>query len=133
MQSGYSNVVSAKTPYRDGFGDGDGDGSAHPAGAITFQLVPLLGGFCARLSTSASSWTSSYGAREIHLTFFPDEPDADAQRFDLYQLEDGQNMTFQKTVLGLGVLRAIKARFVLLGENGTPVFISSLQSVETQS
>jgi hypothetical protein len=131
MLTAFSPVGVGRASFADGFGDGDGDGSAHPAGAITFSLVPLLGGFCGRLNTSGAAWLEGYGAREIILTCFEAESTADALRFNLYQLESGQNLTFQKTVLGLGVLRPILARFVLLGDNGAPVFISALKGVET--
>jgi hypothetical protein len=131
--SGFSPVASAKTFERDGFGDGDGDGNQHPGGAIVFELVPLLGGFCARFQCAGNDWRAARGAAQIRLTLFAADGLSDAQNLKVYDLKNGQNMNLQKTVFGLAPSRFYKTRFVLMNATGTPVFVSSLQIVQTLS
>jgi uncharacterized protein YcsI (UPF0317 family) len=131
MATTFSNVVSAKTLNRDGYGDGDGDGANHQAGPITFHLVPLKGGFCARLSAAGKNWRQAYNAKFIRLSFFEDALDGEAQNIEIYEVEPSDNITLQKTVLDLSANQFFNARFVLLNAQGNPAFVSSLRRVKT--
>jgi hypothetical protein len=133
MQTTPSNVASVLIPQRPRVSGYSNTATTSIALPVTFEIVPLLRGFCARLSCPVEGWFKSYGAREIRLDYHSDSADFEPQSVEIYTVEDEQNMSFQKTVLGLGANRAIQARFVLLGENGAPVFVSTLQNVETLS
>jgi hypothetical protein len=130
-RSRYSNTVQGKTLHIDGFGDGDGDGLDHPGGAIQFQLIPLLGGFVAVLECPRAGWFDALNAAQIRLSYYVAAPGFVSQNVEIYAVEPGQNMTLQKTVLGLPHSHEVRARFMLLDESGDAVFVSTLASVQT--
>jgi hypothetical protein len=133
MQTQFSTVVSCRTKHPDGFADGDGDGSDHPSGAISFEIVPLLGGFCARLNCPKRGWKNLFGASQIRLTYFEILPGSTVNNVEIYTVESGQNFTLQKTVLGLEETRDYRVRFLLINADNVPVFASTLHDVKTLS
>jgi hypothetical protein len=98
---------------------------------VEVALYPLLRGFVARLSCPVEGWFKTYGARQIRLDYYTDNANFEPQSVEIYTVEDGQNLTLQKTILTLGFSQSIKARFVLLDENNAPFWISSLKEVVT--
>jgi hypothetical protein len=98
---------------------------------VAVALHPLLRGFVARLSCPVEGWSKTYGARQIRLDYYTDSADFEPQSVEIYTVEDGQNLTLQKTILTLGFSQSIKARFVLLDENNAPLWVSSLTEVVT--
>jgi hypothetical protein len=95
------------------------------------EVLPLLRGFCARLSCPKEGWFKSYGARHIRLDYYTDSADFEPQSVEIYTVTDRQNLALQKTILGLGGDEFIYVRFVLLNDDLDTIFSSSPQAVKT--
>lgn len=98
---------------------------------VAFSVVPLLGGFCARLSPPARGWFKTYAATAAWLEYAPSEARDAVSATLIYEPHRVQNLRLQKTVLGLAARTSFHVRLVLLNNARERIYVSPATEVQT--
>jgi hypothetical protein len=104
-----------------------------PIAPVALELLPLLGGFAARLTPDGRGWFSGYGARSVWLEYQATSATGIPDTVFVSNVGTTQNLTLQKTVLDLNEREVYQVRYSLKNEAGEVVSVSQWAQVTTQS
>jgi hypothetical protein len=104
-----------------------------PVSKIEVEYTPLLGGIAIRLSCADTTWKEGFGADSLFLHVYQQNTPRSGEMAEIYSVEAGQNMTLQKTLLGLKPGATYNAQFLLSNADALIFYASPTQTVQTRT
>ncbi len=102
-----------------------------PIEAASLVLTALLGGFIAATTPDSRGWIESYNARHVFLKFAQTSNLEAIETREVYEVSEGQNLSLQKTVLGLPEGQSYSVGMEIRDDDGNAVYSSPEASITT--
>jgi hypothetical protein len=104
-----------------------------PIDSIEVVHMALLCGFRIQLQCPGTRWNIGFGARTISVQYAELGSVEQPRKVEIYQVDNGQNITLSRTVLGLKAATDYAVRWMMLDDAGALLYISASQVVHTLS
>ncbi len=95
------------------------------------ELRALLGGFVFTMSPPSDGWFATYNARHVFLRFAPTANLEAIETREVYEVSEEQNLTLQKTILGLPQGRSYSVGIEVRDDAGTAAYTSPPRQTTT--